>query len=664
MPKVSAHLRLPWRGVSRFDIVAIAAAVVGLLAAWAGPARRTRGVFGLLEVLGILAGIYLAFRLVERLRGRILWSLRNRLLVAYVFIAVVPVLLLLTLGILGAQLLYSQLGTYVVYQDLQRCLNTLDRDARQIAAVYATLPTSFTSDAAEGALEAQADSAAEQDVPGRIAEWRDGSDLLRQLLPAGGESFNGVVQSGRQLELLSVHAARGPRGHAVVRVSAAVTPALLEEVAPALGPVQVVLTAPYAGNDPGEVLYKEDGRQYRALASISTRHRVLHGPSHWFDRVVGGYSKLGVNYLQPGGRVVRDHPAFVVFSARTSDLNRLLFSSLGDLSNVYVDLFVVVAVVFLMIELAALFTGVVLTRRITRAAAELYRATQHVQAGDFGHRVRIERRDQLGALGESFNHMTSSVAGLVEEQKRRQRLENEISIAREVQTQLFPRELPKVAGVELEATCRAARAVSGDYYDFVTLGPTQVAVAIADISGKGISAALLMASLQAALRSQVLASGTAGESTAEMVARLNRHLVRNTSEDRFATFFYAVYDGATHRLRYTNAGHVPSLLIWNGGSRRLAVGGTVLGVVEDCLYEQESLEVPSDSLLIGYSDGLVEPENVYGEEFGIDRLEEAALRLRAKSPRAVAEALLAAVDEWAAEPEQADDMTVIVARLS
>src|SRR6202000_2274002 len=183
------------------------------------------------------------------------------------------------------------------------------------------------------------------------------------------------------------------------------------------------------------------------------------------------------------------------------------FSTLGELRDFYLLLFGVFAVVFLLIWIAAFITGVVLTRQITKAIADLYHATQYVQSGDLTHRVRIERRDQLGVLAESFNLMTGSISGLIEEQKKRQRLENEISIAREVQSQLFPHAMPKVPGVDIQAICKAARSVSGDYYDFIQLSPTHIAIALADISGKGISAALLMASLQAALRSQMLTAG-------------------------------------------------------------------------------------------------------------------------------------------------------------
>ncbi len=376
-----------------------------------------------------------------------------------------------------------------------------------------------------------------------------------------------------------------------------------------------------------------------------------------------GFSKLEATYLSSGGTVERNHPVFAFFTARNSQLNRRIFASVGEFSGAKVFGLQIVSVFFLLIEIAALVIGVVLTRAITRTISSLYRATQFVQEGNFSHRVRVERKDQLGVLGESFNSMTGSISRLINEQKQLQRLENEIFIAREVQDQLFPRNLPHVKGVEVEAICRAARSVSGDYYDYIQLSPTHVAFAIADISGKGISAALLMASLQAALRSQLLVPGSETMSTAELVARLNIHLVRNTGDDRFATFFVAIYDTVSRRLRYTNAGHLPAFCLSDGQAIYLAEGGIVLGVLEDYPFEEGSITVPPDAILIGYSDGLIEPENAYGEQFGIPRLEAAAQRVRNQSPRKIAEALMTATEEWAGSEEQADDMTVVVARL-
>src|SRR5947208_7535885 len=383
----------------------------------------------------------------------------------------------------------------------------------------------------------------------------------------------------------------------------------------------------------------------------------------WTDVPVAVVSRLDSIYVRQDGIVEPLRPVLAVFNARPSQLNARMFTSFGELRDTYRRMAIGLFALFVLIGMVALIPGIVLTRRITNAVADLYQATQFVKAGDFSHRISMKQQDQLGELAESFNTMTASIGELVEVENKRQRLENEISIAREVQNQLFPSTLPSVPGVEIEAICKAARSVSGDYYDFIQLSPTHVAIAIVDISGKGISAALLMASLQAALRSQALTEGSEYLSTADLVARLNRHLVRNTGDDRFATFFIAVYDSATRTLRYTNAGHLPSFLICKGSAHLLDKGGMVLGVLEDYVYEQGELRVAPDSLLIEYSDGLVEPENVYGEDVGIARLKEAAIRVQSAKPLMVAESLMSAAEEWAGTPEQADDMTVIVTRL-
>jgi phosphoserine phosphatase RsbU/P len=304
---------------------------------------------------------------------------------------------------------------------------------------------------------------------------------------------------------------------------------------------------------------------------------------------------------------------------------------------------------------------VVLTRTITSSVGELYEATLHVRRGDFTKRVRVRQRDQLGALGESFNEMTSSISELIDEQRQRQRLENEISIAREVQSQLFPQTLPSLPGLQLGAICRPARVVSGDYYDFIKTGPDRLGIALADISGKGIFAALLMASLQAALRSTAMLDGDGG--TADLVSKLNRHVFRNTSDDRYATFFYAVYDEHSRTLTYTNAGHLAPFFICDGKVQELEEGGTVVGLFEEFPFTQGVIKVGPGSLLVLFSDGLTEPENVYGEEFGRQRVRAEILRQINLPPQRLAENLIASAEQWAGSPEQADDITVVVARM-
>jgi sigma-B regulation protein RsbU (phosphoserine phosphatase) len=662
MTRFRASLKELWNRLSWLDLVSMVVAAVGLVLA---NTEWNAGAVNFLKYLGVLAAIYLLVRFLAWWKTRLLWSLRNRLIVAYLFIAVVPILLIVTLVSIAGRILYSQLGAYLLHEDIQHRVEMIADISEHIAVAHGTLPPGVTQADSEKILAAQSHAVHDRELPGLRISFANDTALLRDLAP-GKRSFAGLLQQGEQgdsLSLTSLRLIADPKGERVVTLRVPVTADFLGTVAPDLGAIQLNLMERYFGGAQQGVTYTSGGEQYKVANRIVARNRALQSAMVWLDTPVTVASSLDSVYVANDGKVDLHRPVLAVFNARPSRLNARIFTTLGELRDTYLLLLVLVGILFFLIETAALITGVVLTMRITGAVAGLYRATQFVRSGDFSHRVPIQDRDQLGELAESFNDMTNSIGGLIEEQNKRQRLENEISIAREVQNQLFPSTLPSVPGVEIEAICKAARSVSGDYYDFIQLSPTHIAIAIADISGKGISAALLMASLQAALRSQLLADGTERLSTAELVSRLNKHLVRNTGDDRFATFFIAVYDSATRTLRYTNAGHLPSFLLCHGVAELLDKGGMVLGVVEDYAYEEGSLSVGADSVLIGYSDGLVEPENVYGEEFGIRRLKEAATRLQGAAPLMVAESLMATVEEWAGTPEQADDMTVIVARL-
>ena len=659
-PLPSNTVRNMWRRLSGFDIVALVIFALGVVAI---VADLGGSIANFVKFLAVLCLFYLLFRMIGWWRSRLLWSLRNRLIVAYLFIALVPILLIVTLVALAGRILYSQLGAYLLYEDIQTRINTIADMAEHIAAAHGPATKGSSQEELESIIARQSLLVHGQEMPGLEIKFSDDATLLHKVA-RGGDSFAGLLQEEDKLWLMSMRAIHGNDAIRVVRLRVEVTPELLSTIAPDVGAIQLNLMRKISGGDQRTAIYQSAGEKYAAGKPINAHARVLQPQGFWIDPAVGVVSRLNSVYVGGDGKVVEyDRPVLAVTNARPSRLSARIFNSLGELRDSYLLLFIIVGVVFLLIELAALITGISMTRTITTAIADLYQATQYVQSGDLTHRVRVDRRDQLGVLGESFNLMTGSISGLIEEQKQRQRLENEISIAREVQDQLFPKRLPSVPGVEVEAICKAARSVSGDYYDFIQLTPTHIAVAIADISGKGISAALLMASLQAALRSQLLMGGSEHLGTDELVSRLNKHLVRNTADDRFATFFICVYDSETRTLRYTNAGHLPSFLLSQNHVVRLDKGGMVLGVYEDCVYEENSLMVPRDAVLVGYSDGLVEPENVYGEEFGIRRLQEAAVRVQASPPSSVALSLMTAAEEWAGSAEQADDMTVIVARL-
>jgi serine phosphatase RsbU (regulator of sigma subunit)/catechol 2,3-dioxygenase-like lactoylglutathione lyase family enzyme len=236
---------------------------------------------------------------------------------------------------------------------------------------------------------------------------------------------------------------------------------------------------------------------------------------------------------------------------------------------------------------------------------------------------------------------------------------HELAIAKQVQTRLFPQRQPPIRTLAYAGICRPARTVGGDYYDFLDLGSQRLGLVLADIAGKGMGAALLMANLQAALRSQCV---TAWEQPERFLRSVNQLLYENTAGGDFATLFFAEYDDHTRKLRYSNCGHPPALLLRGDDSlERLGATCTVVGLFEkwDCAMEER--ELAAGDAVVLYTDGVTEALNDDGEEFGEERLLETARQHRELSlPE-----LLAAVADQArrfSPHEQADDITLIVAK--
>lgn len=655
------------RRTSPLDRIAFAIVILYALARLARALGAALPLSTFLGFLSLAATVYVAIRLILLVRARLLWSLRNRLIVAYVFMAVVPVILLLTMVGFASYLLELQIGAHLLRDDLQEHISIIAGDTNAIAAAL-TLEPDLKPDPsvplpgpaiADPALSrpgvASVIAAAQKEWPELRVYLNHGQQLVRA---NQGAQYKGLAEYGGQLWFASAQTLAIPKGRATVLVIAPVTPALLDSLPSKLGPIQLTLLEPAA--DPSARGLPLDGIVYVPRQQVGSSHRTLAAATHWFDFRFGGVATLEARRADTGIDAPR-RPVLAQFSLRLSAINRDLLTSLGAIAPLLAEALLVAVFIFVALEIAAFATGAVLARTITRSVADLYEATLHVRRGDFSHRVRVSKRDQLGALGESFNEMTGSIAELIEKQRQHQRLENEIEIAREVQRQLFPRSLPTVPGLELAAVCRPARVVSGDYYDFIPLGPSRVGIALADVSGKGISAALVMASLQAALHSTAMFEGQRG--TAELVSRLSRHLFTNTPEERYATLFYAVYDAEAKTLTYTNAGHLPPMVVSDGRVQQLDQGGTVVGLFENSLYAECTLLIEPGSLLVAFSDGLTEPANIYGEEFGVERLRSEVLRQRGAPAAQLAEKLISAVEQWAGTPEQADDITLVVARM-
>jgi sigma-B regulation protein RsbU (phosphoserine phosphatase) len=257
------------------------------------------------------------------------------------------------------------------------------------------------------------------------------------------------------------------------------------------------------------------------------------------------------------------------------------------------------------------------------------------------------------------------MSAIADEVAHRERLNREVEIAREVQERLFPQTLPSIVGIEYSGTCRTALGVGGDYYDFLALPDGKLGVALGDVSGKGIAAALTMASLQAPLRADAM---RAGNDIAGLITRVNQMLYDASAEDRYATLFYAQYDPATRRLSYVNAGHCPPILLRSaaksGRVERLdQAGGTVVGLLKDCAYEQSEASLAVGDLHVIYTDGFSEAMNLDLTEWGEERLIESIVACAGLHARGVITRIMQAADAFAAGAPKSDDMTLVVLRV-
>jgi sigma-B regulation protein RsbU (phosphoserine phosphatase) len=525
------------------------------------------------------------------------------------------------------------------------------------------------------------------------------------------EGFHGLVLDGEDLYLVAINQ-RWVEGSRLITVvtSLPVDGALMAVVAKGLGRVQVVGLRPGSSNAapttplPASAVGSQRKTDSDRIGRESFRGTSVFGgaeplPVTFYDFHIGFGSTLDTTDWETG-QPPRD-PAIITVQSRPSRLYRQLFgSSLGGFITRDIRLLLIaLCIIFGIIEALALVMALGLSRAITSSVHELYRATQRVDRGDFVTRIaeRSARQDQLAELARSFNGMTGSLERLLLEQQEKERLQSEISIAQEVQANLFPHHVRNLPGLELHGICRPARSVSGDYYDFLIFhGPDHpdgtrgsesgVGIALGDISGKGISAALLMATLHSAVRAYRLAGeelvysepsyaaltvnreGLAGdggklfESPGRILSLLNRHLYRSTQPEKYATLFLAHYDAAAAQLTYSNAGHLPPLVLSRDGKiRRLDVGGTVVGLMDGMRYQEDRFQMKSGDILVAYSDGITEPENDFGE-FGEERLMEVVALYRDQPLHVISAQVMLALDAWIGAEEQPDDITLVLAR--
>lgn len=258
-------------------------------------------------------------------------------------------------------------------------------------------------------------------------------------------------------------------------------------------------------------------------------------------------------------------------------------------------------------------------------------------------------------------HNSRLAASLASEAAHREVMNRELEIAREVQERLFPQKFPKIEGIDCFGFCRPARGVGGDYFDFIDLGAGRIGIAIGDVSGKGIAAALLMASLQASLRGQTLAGV---RDLGELMHNVNKLVYESSQSNRYATFFYGEFDPATRQFTYVNAGHNAPVILRGDEVIRLEASGPVVGLLPGAGYQMEAFEMQPGDIFVGYTDGISEALNEQEEEWEEDRFIAAAKAACANPAKQVAEAIFRGADAFTGSARQYDDMTLLVMKIA
>lgn len=343
-----------------------------------------------------------------------------------------------------------------------------------------------------------------------------------------------------------------------------------------------------------------------------------------------------------------------------------IFEELASEKNPYEQAVMIsllaIAIMLLIFEAFMLFFGIRITTGFTSAVRTLYKGTKRIASGDLTTNIEIPNEDELGDLAASFNAMTKAVQKGREEAVLRAHLESELEIARKIQERLLPHDMPQLPGFEIAGTSIPSKQVGGDYFDFLDLGKGRLGIAIADVSGKGIPAALLMANLQASLHAQALAT----EMVAEVAIRINDLLVSSTDGNMFVTFFYGLLDRSLSTFTSTNAGHNPPILLRSDRRiERLEEGGMVLGFLPDQKYAQQTTTLKPGDILVLYTDGITEardPDASTIEKmlFGEDRLFQVIIDNASLSAREVQAAILQAVTTYTKNTPQEDDITLVV----
>ena len=631
--RLKSFLLHTWRGR-----ILLAALVVFVLQVVGLPLPEV--VSGCANVVLAIACVWGGFKLARFLVRKLLWRIRTKLIVSSLFIAVVPVVLLSLFFLLAGVLFTGLVASHLLSTEIQRQQGDLEAIARA-AVSHAPLGESPVTERMKSAAARH---------PGLSWMAVDGSRVvsaqgtLPSTLPAWIKeaSFAGLVKQEAE-DHLRVIERRGP---VFVLLDLPVDDTLVADLTTRTGIRLLKTTAKVDhGKHSITISVTDEEKQAREEAAVGASGLLFVAELPEVDWATGEKGSLT--------RPIEYKPL---------DLIQRLSTGTSITGALLVKIWAAVGAVFAVMYSVALVLGLLLARSITRSVHALSHGTERLRQGDFSYQIKVRSRDQLGELAESFNVMARGIDDLLRESAEKERLEEELRIARQIQMSLLPQGQVGVDGLRVAALCIPAAEVGGDYYDLLPLSDTRLGVVVADVSGKGTSAALYMAEL----KGLVLSLSRIYESPGTLLKQANRILSANLDSRSFITMTYAVVDTQARTMRFARAGHNPLIQLEasTGRTRVLTPQGLGLGIdagdrFDEILEETEVPLVPGDHFLF-FTDGLSEAMNASSELFGEQRLRDLLEGAPGLGSEPLKERILAEVRAFAAGTAQHDDMTMVL----
>jgi sigma-B regulation protein RsbU (phosphoserine phosphatase) len=633
--------------------------------------------------------LFFLTRLVFLVQRRLLWRVRRKLILSYIFIGVVPSLLILGFFLLSTAFVAGAVGAYLFrngYEDVTRQVQLLAENATaEIGRSPRTTEETVDRVRRNGAASLSYPTLSMVFIPalpsGPPAVSRGPWEHLRGLTestalaqpwvrsrPEGFAGTTAVIPPDARGEPELVIRAVKPAGRAEapigwVIVDLPLDSAMLNRLYERTGVKAGAVTLSTANAD-GTL-------SSTSIAQMRTGSPAGLNSFSLFRNTVSLFDSYDWATGEPLRATVPLAFRMGELFERLSDAQSMQLGSvsLGDAFRFFL---VVVAVLFLIIELVALVMGLALARSITSSIHELFMGTERVRQGDFTHRISINTKDQLGELAGSFNQMTGSIENLLQTAAEKKRLEEELRIARQIQMSLLPRGQLDMPGLGVTALCVPAREVGGDYYDFFPLGPGRLGVLIADVAGKGTSAALYMAEL----KGLIMALSQTYQSPRQLLIEANRILCDNLDSRSFITMTYAVIDLVNGVMTYARAGHTPLIYLpgpsaATQGAQILIPSGMVLGLridgaaaKFDALLEEKQIPLHTGDVLVFYTDGITEAMNTESDLFGDSRLSQIVEEHGHLDSGELRERILREIEAFVGTADQHDDMTMILIKVT